>query len=106
MTDLAQDRRTLMGKPAFIGGEVSDDVYADVQSAVSSGEVASPDALVSQLVTDWSSRRAETPQFVAQVRAAIDESRRDTRPAVPAGDVFDRLDARLAALIEAEDTSQ
>lgn len=95
-----------MGKPAFIGGEVSDDVYADVQSAVSSGEVASPDALVSQLVTDWSFRRAETPQFVAGVRGAIEESRRDSRPAIPAEEVFGRLDARLAAMIEAEDTGK
>ena len=95
-----------MRKPAFIGGEVSDDVYADVQSAVSSGEVASPDALVSQLVTDWSFRRAETPEFVAQVRAAIEESRTDARPSIPSEVVFDRLEARLTAMIEAEDAGK
>ena len=41
-----------------------------------------------------------------QVRAAIEESRTDARPSIPSEVVFDRLEARLTAMIEAEDAGK
>ena len=93
-----------MGKVERISGEVPADIYADVEAAVSAGELESPAALVNRLVTQWATeRRTDTPEYVAWVRAKIEEGRKDSRPPVPADEVFDRLEAKYTAMMAAAD---
>lgn len=86
-----------MGRIERISGDIDADVYAEVEAAVSRGELASPNALVRALVTDWvAHQHADDPAKVARIRALIDASRSDPRPAISAEDVFAELEARYA----------
>ena len=86
-----------MGKIEKITGDIDADVYAEVEAAVSRGDVASPEALVKALVTDWAShQRSDSPAEIERIRALIEESRADPRPSIPAEEVFAELEARYA----------
>ena len=86
-----------MCKIEQISADVDADVYAEVEAAVSRGELASPEALVKALVTDWvAHQHSNSPAEMAQIRALISESRADPRPSIAAEDVFAELEARYA----------
>ena len=92
-----------MAKHDNITAELPHDVYADVEAAVSAGEFGSLGEAVSRVMTEWATmRRIEAEAFTARARAMITESRSDPRPPVDAEDVFDRLEAKYTAMIEAE----
>ncbi|WP_428151038.1 hypothetical protein [Brevundimonas sp.] len=91
-----------MGKIEKITAEIDEDIYADVEAAVASGEFASVGEALTLIVSEWAAERrveerpVETPEFVAYAKALIEESRRDARPSIPADVVFAELRARYA----------
>lgn len=86
-----------MGKLETITADLPDDVYADVEAAVVAGEYPSVGDAVADVMTAWSrNRHSETPDFPAYARAMIEESRRDSRPSIPAEEVFEELRTRYA----------
>ena len=86
-----------MGKIEKITADLPDDVYADVEAAVAAGEFESVGDAVVDVMTAWSrDRHAASPEFMAYAKAKIEESRRDTRPGIPAEELFAELRARFA----------
>lgn len=82
--------------------ELEDWVEQDVEAVAVDGETTAQTA--ARIVTEWATlRRSETPEFVTAARAAIAEGRADPRPAHPADEVFDRLEAKYAAMAAADD---
>lgn len=86
-----------MGKVEKISGNVDADVHAEIEAAVARGDLASPEQLVSELVTNWAAaQRVISAQETARIRALIEESRADPRPSIPLEDVIVELEARYA----------
>ncbi len=91
-----------MTRAARVVLELEDWVEADIEAAAAEGESTADTA--ARIVTEWAAlRRAESPAFVAKAKAAVAESRRDPRPPIPADEVFDRLEARYAAMVAEAD---
>ena len=89
-----------MGKIERIVADLPEDVFADIEEAVSAGEFGSVGEAVTQMATEWvADRRADAPEFVARARKAIEDSRADPHPGYPIEEVFAELDARYAAMI-------
>lgn len=86
-----------MGKHETITAEIDEDIYADVEAAVAAGEFTSVAEAFAMIVSEWvAARRFESPEEIARIRALIEESRADTRPSIPAEEVFAELEARYA----------
>jgi len=93
-----------MGKIERIVADLPEEVFADIERAVSAGEFGSVGEAVTQMATAWAAdRRSDTPQFIARVRKAIEDSRADPHPGYPLDEVLAELDARYAAMIPGAD---
>ncbi len=93
-----------MGKMAKIVADIEGWVEDDVRAAVAAGEGASANDLSARIITEWAlARRTGTPEFMAEIRAAIEESRNDPHPGYPLEEVFAELDAELAQMIDEHD---
>ena len=89
-----------MGKIERIVADLPEDVFADIEQAVSAGEFGSVSEAVAHMAKAWvADRRADAPSFVARTRKAIEDSRADPHPGYPVDEVLAELDARYAAMI-------
>jgi antitoxin ParD1/3/4 len=81
--------------------KLSPDLEAFVQEQVERGRFRSANDVVSAGLRLLAGVEAEKAERLADVRRKIDEALKDTRPSVPAENVFARLERKHAARLSA-----
>jgi Arc/MetJ-type ribon-helix-helix transcriptional regulator len=91
-----------MPKTETLTLEISEDLVAAMRDAVRDGEYRSDAAVVTDALQGWTvDRLLRNEENVARLRAAVQRSI-DHDVYVPMDEVFDRLDAKYSAMIDAE----
>ncbi len=91
-----------MGKHQTISAEISEAMALSIREAVESGDFSSAGDVVRHALTEW--RIAERmPSITHETLEGMLEAGL-AGPSIPAEEVFDRLEARYAAMIAAQET--
>lgn len=90
-----------MGKHETVSAEISEAMAVTIREAVESGDFSSADEVVRHALTEW--RIAERmPRITAdKLDAMLNEGLEG--PGIPMDEVFDRLEARFAAMAAAQE---
>jgi Arc/MetJ-type ribon-helix-helix transcriptional regulator len=86
-----------------------DEVRADVEAAVASGEYASPESLLQDVMQSWSAQQHAlalyTPEATAYIRKKLAEAEADPMPGRDAFEVLDELESKYRALAADQEES-
>jgi antitoxin ParD1/3/4 len=70
-----------------------------VRQAVETGEYASSSEVIQDALRDWNHKRLLRQQGVDELRQVWQQARDDSRPAVAADEVLDRLERKYQAMV-------
>ncbi len=90
-----------MLKTEILTVELPEELVAVIRSAVHDGEYRSDDEAVCDALQTWKAQRNPHDEDTAHVRIAVKEAG-DHGVYVPMDEVFDRLEAKYQAMVEAE----
>ena len=90
-----------MAKTETLTVEVPEELVAAMRGAVHDGKYRSDDEVVSEALSRWNQDRALQDEDTARIRAAVQEAI-DHGVYVPMDEVFDRLDAKYQARVDAD----
>lgn len=80
---------------------LSPELRRDLEASVEAGDFASVSEALRDAVNRWARERRERAEWKDRIRADVQRSLRDRRPDIEMDEVFDRLEAKILARIEA-----